>query len=990
MRRLTWRNLLRTALLATGVSIGLAAFAGQPLLRSTVIAAEELKAATVEEAAKVLDLSTLPLAEGAKSPFGRHLGMVHYEVDGDSKTLFQFHQKQLIKLGWKELPGTTSQAEYISATFQKSGFVVSVASYPGGDPTKAKSAMITLSNLGNVAMSKLPAVKGAKQVFASDVAATYSTAMKPADVATATRKLLTDAGWEPYGANSNPDSEILTFKRNAVRLSVFVGVHPAQKDQVMISYNSALLSADIPAPANAKEVGFDDADKTLRFQTSDSFDTVATFYLERLAKQGWKPDSKELYRSKANDREFGQHDFRNSAKDHMSLLVSDRDGMTHVMLTLQTVADIAALKEKVRVLTAKAAAEEKAQKEAAEAVAKTPSKKTPAEQAAADDDTIRLPIPKGAKKVDQSNERYLDLEFAAGKGKASAEFLRDHLLASGWKIVGSNKIGDESCDLTFTKDGQQLNLDFVENGSDVTVKLMSLEKPIVADAKAKPATKTAAKETAKESDDGFPDVDALIKSAVGDALKDAGLDGKKPAKGTAKAKAADKDAVSVPIPEGAKKVTQTSGNVLQIKWPANKGKASAEALRDQLLAAGWEIEGDAEIEKDSGDATFTKDGKTLTMSFVDTGFTDVNMMLIGIGVKLTEGKADPDAKVSSASSKPETEPSDDDSPKPRKKKIGRKPAKSDDDGDAPVAAPARPAKPNRGIAKLDKLPNEVKLVANGEPVALPHIIAYEIVDNGRWVTRILATETAIKQSSLIDLLRKNGEDHGLRSRSPRVLVELDDQDKLNTMSYAGNGSLGSGRDVTGEAIVEAGRARGTFKANKEDEFFGKTIIGEISFDVPVLTRDSQPAKQLADAKNLETSGKLLVSDKPIKLGNVVAYEVKIADEIQTAIFFTEKPINIAKLKASLAKDASDDGLFEPHTQVKILIDRDDKPSSMNLWHDNASMSGNSNLIGDVVVEDGRARGTVKLSKPDEFLGKTYSFDLTFDVEVLKLPSTAKE
>lgn len=880
MRRLTWRNLLQTALLATGVSIGLGAIAGQPLLRSTVIAAEELAAATVEEAAKVLDLRTLPLAEGAKIWSGQHLGLVSYEVAGDSKTAFQFHQKQFTKFGWKELPGTTSQAEYISATFQKNGFMVSIASYAGSDPNKPNSATVTLSNLGNVALSKLPAVKGAKQVFASDVAATYSTTLKPADAATATRKLLTDAGWEPYGANSNPpDSETLTFKRNAIRLSVFVGVHPAQKDQVMISYSSTLMAADIPAPANAKEVAFDDAEKTLRFQTSDSFDTVATFYLQRLAKQGWKPDSKELYRSKANDREFGQQDFQNGAKDHMSLLVSERDGMTHVMLTLKTVADIAALEKELKAAKEKYAAEEKAQKAAEEAEAKVAAKKP------------------------------------------------------------------------------------------------------------------AAKKPAADSDDDFPDVDALIKSAVGDALKDAGLDGKKPAKGAAKSKTADKDAVSVPIPEGAKKVTQTSGNVLQIKWPAKKGKTSAEALRDQLLAVGWEIEGDATIEKDSGDVTFTKDGKTLTMSFVDTGFTDVNMMLVGIGVKLSEGKADPDAKVPTASVKPKSKSEDDpasDVLKAAKKKIGRKPAKSDDDGDAPVAAPARPAKPNRGIAKLVKLPNEVKLVADGKEVALPHIIAYEIVDNGRWVTRILATETAIKQSSLIDLLRKNRPDDGLRSKSPRVLVELDDQDKLNTMSYAGNGSLGSGRDVKGEAIVEAGRARGTFKAHKQDEFFGKTIIGEISFDVPVLTRDSQPAKQLADAKKLETSGKLLVSDKPIKLGNVVAYEVKLFDEIQTAIFFTEKPINMAKLKAALAKDGSDSGLFEPHAQVKILIDRDDKPSSMNLWHDNASMSSNADLTGDVVVEDGRARGTVKLGKPSEFFGKTYSFDLTFDVEVLKLPTTAKE
>ena len=883
MRRLTWRILLRSALLATGVSVGLGTIAGQPLLRSTAVAAEEAgDPATAEEAAKVLDLSTLPLADGAKVPYGRHLGSVTYDVAGDFKTLFQFHQKQLIKLGWKELPETTSQAQYISANFQKSGFVLSVASYPGGDPTQPKSATISISNLGNVAFSKLPAVKGAKQVSVSDVNATYSTTLKPADAVTATRKLLTDAGWEPYGANSNPGSEILTFKRNAVRLTAIVVVHPEQKDQVMISYVSALMSADIPAPANAKEVGFDDAQKTLRFQTSDSFDTVGTFYLQRLAKQGWKSDSKELDKSTVNDKPYGQLNFKNGAKDSLSMLLSVRDGMTHATLTLQTVADLAAVKERARVLTEKYAAEEKAQKEAEEAEAKAAAKK-------------------------------------------------------------------------------------------------------------QVATKPATKKPAADSDDGFPDVDALIKSAVGDALKDAGLDGKKPAKSAAKGKAADKDAVSVPIPKGAKKVTQTSGNVLQIKWPAGKGKDSAEALRDQLLVAGWEAEDGGEIEEDSGDVTFTKDGKTLTMSFIDTGFGDVNMMLIGIGVKLTEGKADPDAKAPVASTKPKSKSDDEPSSDPLKalkKKVGRNPVKSDDDGDAPVAIPARPAKPKRGIAKLDKLPTEVKLMADGKPVSLPHVIAYEIVADGRWVTRILASDTPIKESSLIELLRKNGSDDGLRSRSPQLLVELDDQDQPVKMSYAGNGSLGQAYDsgLIGEAIVEEGRARGTFKAKKESEFFGKKIIGEITFDVPVLTRDSEPAKQLANAKKLETSGKLLVNDKPIKLGSVVAYEIKYADEIRTAIFFTEKPINMAKLKAALAKDGTDDSTFEPQSQVKVLIDKNDKLSMMNLWHDNASLNSNADLIGDLVVEDGRARGTAKLGKPTEFFGKTFSFDLTFDVEVLKLPA----
>lgn len=62
---------------------------------------------------------------------------------------------------------------------------------------------------------------------------------------------------------------------------------------------------------------------------------------------------------------------------------------------------------------------------------------------------------------------------------------------------------------------------------------------------------------------------------------------------------------------------------------------------------------------------------------------------------------------------------------------------------------------------------------------------------------------------------------------------------------------------------------------------------------------------------------------------------------------------------------------------------------MNLYHDGASLNSNADLVGEAVVEDGRARGTVKLGKPSEFFGKTFSFDLTFDVNVLPLPASNK-
>lgn len=878
------------------VSLGLNVAFDPTMLRSTAKAAEDATAAaTVEQAAKVIDLSTLPLAEGAKDAFGRHVGMVSYEVASDSKTAFQFHQKQLTKLGWKELPGATSQAQYLSANFQKEGFTLTVSSYAGSDPTQPKSAMVSITNLGNVRLSKLPTVKGAKQLLATDANASYSTTLKSAEAISATRKLLTDAGWEPYGTVSNPpESEVMTFKRNAVRLTAFVGDSPAQKGLVMISYSSGLLAADIPAPANAKDVGFDDAQKVLQFQSPDTFDDVAKFYQQRLVKMGWKPDSKELSKSKySDDRPLGELRFQNANKDSLLLQLTEEDGTTHARLSLKTAADIAALQKQLKAATEKLAAQEKA-----------------------------------------------------------------------------------------SKDGE--------------------------DDEDKPATKPR-KKVADDSDDDVPDVNALIKGAVGDALKDGDVDLDKLTKGlNAKVKGIEKevtkgasktsakDAVSIPIPDGVKKVDQTRENVLQIKLPAGKGKATAELIRDQLLAAEWESEDDDKLTAKSGNLTLNKGRQKVTMSYVDTGFSDVNLMLIGFGAKLEQGKVDPNAKVPVASSKPKPKSDDDDTPEDEpkpSKKTAKKKSKSDSSESSAkqFVEPKRVEKPSRGIAKLDKLPNEGLVSVDNLGTDLPHVVAFEAVSGGRWVTRVVASEKPIKQDMLIEWMKSPGKSEEIQFPASHVQLELDDQDRPNRLSMlAGQFSLGSsGGDLEGDAIVEDGRARGSFRMKMPKDVFDKQFLAEISFDVPVLTRNSQPAKQLADAKKLETSGKVVVDNQPKKLSHVIAYQVKSGDEIRTAVLFNEKPINVAKLKEALAKNGNDDGVIDFSSQVKVYIARDDRPAFLNLYTDGVSLNQNTNLVGDVIVEDLRARGTVKFDKPVEFFGKTIDFDLTFDVEVIPLPAKSE-
>lgn len=853
MQRTTWRKNVGACLAAGGLSV-LTGIESDLLDRPVrLFAAEDSAkvAATVEEAIKVLDLRTFALPAGAVVESVRTVGMVNYELKADPKKAFQIQQQQLVKLGWKELPGSMAEAAYGTGQFQKSNFVVSVSTTESGKPGLSRVSII---NFGNLRPGKLPVVKGAKSLFTNEATAMYVTEAKVADAAEATRKLLLDAGWEPFGSNSSPDNEMLTFKRNAVQVSAFIGVAPAQGGKTSIMLSTLQLSADIPAPTNAEQLNYVDMQKTLRFESPDEYADIAKFYHQALGKRGWKPTTENLITGTDNfKRPIGTQVFRNAAKEMITLDLQTRGDKAEVKLTHLTAEEFAAAEQKAKEAAQKLVAERE------KAAAKTPAKK---------------PMPA----------------------------------------------------------------------------------------------------------DDTPSIEDIANKAIADAL---GGKGTKAAKG-------GKDKVGVPIPDKAKKVSQTGDNVLQIKVAAGKGQAAAEFIRDQLVAADWKVDDDADLDDTSGNVTFKKGSQQITLTFVDTGLADVNLMVIGIGAKLEPGKADPNAKA--ADKKPEPKPDSTPDPEPKSaKKSAKKKSKPADD-DEPIAEPKRKDKPKKGIAKLPKLPNEGTVTMDDKPFKLTSVIAYEILSNGQWRTKVVATEKPIKQEALLAMLKKTGTDERFDLPQPYLQIELDDEDRPASLGLSAAGTPGgatSGK-LKGEALVEDGRARGTVQLKEPGKFFDKVYTAEISFDVPVLTRDATPAKRLTDAPKLANSGTLSLNNTTYKLAHVVAYEVKVFDEKRTALFFSEKPINLEKLKASLKKDGTDDGLFEFQPQVRLQIDSSDAVKQMHLWADNTSISSNADITGDLVVEDGRARGTAKLTKPGEFFGKPYTFEVTFDVEVLPLPETKGE
>jgi len=89
--------------------------------------------ATVEQAARILDLSIFPIMDGAKRPESRQVANLFYLATGDVKMAFEFNRKALVAQGWKELPNSSVTDQSASAMFSRNGFVVFVSVTPSGD-----------------------------------------------------------------------------------------------------------------------------------------------------------------------------------------------------------------------------------------------------------------------------------------------------------------------------------------------------------------------------------------------------------------------------------------------------------------------------------------------------------------------------------------------------------------------------------------------------------------------------------------------------------------------------------------------------------------------------------------------------------------------------------------------------------------------------------------------------------------------------------------
>jgi len=389
--------------------------------------------ATVEQAAKVLDLSKFPLMDGAKPLESPQVANLFYLAPGDVKPAFEFNRKALVAQGWKELP---------NGMFSRSGFVVFVSVTPNGDG----NVQVRLLNQGNVKPGKLPVPPNAKPVYVGDSTAMYETeAAVPATV-DACRNLFVAQGWVPYGDAG--DSAV--FKQNANLVTATVSSAPAKGGKTTIQYTNQLISADIPAPPNVEELRYVDEPPELTFTTTNQ-DAIVDFYRKTLATAGWKSTMDHM----VDVDEKPTMIFRNPGKDMLTLAATGvLSGKLLFSVRFQSGAEIAERDRKIKELAPKlrAEAEAKAAKEAKEAAELAEKNKVP---------KVAVTLPADAKVVKQTND---SIKFTVGKGKAKAavEFFRKQFRDAGWKEKFASMAGMSGAASFSKEDGQSVTVTYTD------------------------------------------------------------------------------------------------------------------------------------------------------------------------------------------------------------------------------------------------------------------------------------------------------------------------------------------------------------------------------------------------------------------------------------------------------------------------------------------------------------------------------------------------
>jgi len=396
--------------------------------------AQESQPATVAEAAAVLDLTKFSPVDPANENGTMVVASQSYSSTATVSAAAKKVQQQFLQAGWKELDGSTFTDQYASATFQKSGFTVSVSVMPGN---ASAPSTVNINNHGNVNLKTLPKPAGAIEVYAFPTSIMLMTDASVDETGAQYKKLFAENGWELFG-----ETTVSFFvKKNAVLLQVMVSSAPAQQGKTTIQITSNQMSVDLPAPPDVEGLQYSDTSGQLSFDSAKTQTEWVDWFKNKLGETGWKATTENPL--KIDFREYLI--FRNPAEELIEVSFSKFEEKTRINVQYQTAAQVAEEDRKAKEFAAKKLAENAAEQE---------RKMNP--------EKISIVAPVGATAVAETPKQ-IEFSTASGTAKAALATWLVTWESEGWalkKIADENQLGEYE----LTKGETRISAGFVDPG----------------------------------------------------------------------------------------------------------------------------------------------------------------------------------------------------------------------------------------------------------------------------------------------------------------------------------------------------------------------------------------------------------------------------------------------------------------------------------------------------------------------------------------------
>ena len=184
--------------------------------------------------------------------------------------------------------------------------------------------------------SRLPRVSGAKEIFASAAVTNFTSPDPVAQTADTLDKTLAATGWQKYvppnsSTIDDPKARIMSFKKGARALNVFITVAPAQNNATGVQYSELPLKTDLPFTKDASNIEYSPDRPLLSLVTAEPIDKTLDFYRKELGARGWSLWSDKLDAKQPANGPSGDVRERGGSASY----VNDKEPTVAMILTIQ-------------------------------------------------------------------------------------------------------------------------------------------------------------------------------------------------------------------------------------------------------------------------------------------------------------------------------------------------------------------------------------------------------------------------------------------------------------------------------------------------------------------------------------------------------------------------------------------------------------------------------------------------------------------------------